>query len=125
MDPMQMPNFPVIPSPAVQAVRATDRQTAVLTHLLDGAATFKALILAVKELSRLAPDDHDVLVVVGEVRVGKVRYLEPHTLAFEGRDQNGQRAWVVQHFSQMSARVVHVPKRGPSRVITGFAPTPS
>ena len=36
---------------------------------------------------------------------------------------DGNQAGIVCHFTQLVARVVYLPKRGPSRVITGFAKT--
>jgi hypothetical protein len=96
----------------------------VSTHLFSGAATFDALISAVQELSRIAPDDCDVFVKVGNMSVLKVRFIEPHTFSFEGFNQEGQRSWMVSHFSQLRASVIYLPKRGPSRVITGFSNAP-
>jgi hypothetical protein len=96
-----------------------------LPKLLSGEATWLALKRAVDDLVRLAPQDHDVLVCVGDVSVHKIEFIEPHTLLFEGLDQNGHRTGLVIHFSQLNARVVYLPKRGPSRVITGFAPEQS
>ena len=100
-------------------------QTRILESLLSGRATFEALIQATQELSRLAPDDHDIFVLVGDIEVVQVRFIEPHTFSFEGFKEDGQRAWIVEHFSQLSARVVYRPKRGTSRVITGFSNVPS
>jgi hypothetical protein len=96
----------------------------VLTHSSSGAATFDALISAVQELSRIAPDDCDVFVKVGNITVLKARFVEPHTFSFEGFNQEGQRSWMVIHFSQLHASVIYLPKRGPSRVITGFSSAP-
>jgi hypothetical protein len=53
----------------------------------------------------------------------EARYIEPHTFLFKGVGQDGNRAGIVCHFTQIVARVVYLPKRGPSRVITGFAKT--
>ena len=106
-------------------VRAMKDQTRIFQSLLSGHATFEALVQATQELSRLAPNDCDILVIVGDVAVQQVRFIEPHTFSFEGFNQDGHRAWVVQHFSQLSARIVYLPKRGPSRVITGFSNAPS
>lgn len=101
--------------------RAIDDQTNVLRGLMSGAATFEALIKATQELTRLAPDDQDIFVLVDDVDVIQVRFIEPHTFSFEGFKEDGQRAWIVQHFSQLNAKVVYHPKRGTSRVITGFS----
>src|SRR5271154_5701770 len=103
-------------------VRAAKEQTRIFQSLLSGRATFDALIQATQELCRLAPDDSDVMVLVGDVEVVQVRFIEPHTLSFEGFKEDGQRTWIVQHFSQLNARVVYHPKRGTSRIITGFSP---
>ncbi len=111
----------LLPKPEV---RATQEQTRVLGSLLSGRATFQALIDAVQELARLAPDDCDVLILVNDVSILKVRFIEPHTFSFEGFDQNGHRTWIVIHFTQLTARVVYLPKRGPQRVVTGFSNAP-
>jgi len=87
---------------------------------LSGAATFKALKHAVDELCRLAPDDSDVVILVGDLTVLDARFIEPHTFSFEGRNQDGHPAWTIIHFSQLHARIVYRPKCGPHRVITGF-----
>src|SRR6266571_2310263 len=84
-------------------VSATQDQTRVLSHLLSGQATFDALTSAVQELSRLAPDDCDVLVQVGDIFVLKASFVEPHTFSFEGLNKDGHRTWVVIHFSQLAA----------------------
>jgi hypothetical protein len=96
----------------------------VLTHPFSGAATYDALISAVQELSRIAPDDCDVFVKVGNLCVLKARFVEPHTFSFEGFNPEGHHSWMVLHFSQLRASVIYLPKRGPSRVITGFSNDP-
>jgi hypothetical protein len=93
--------------PEARAVRA---QTQVFTSLMSGRATFDALARAVQELRRLTPNDCDVWIQVGNILVREATFVEPHTFTFEGFDQNGDRAWVVQHFSQLSATIVHRPK---------------
>jgi hypothetical protein len=55
----------------------------------------------------------------------EARYIEPHTFLFQGVGQDGNRAGIVCHFTQVVAKVVYLPRRGPSRVITGFATTSS
>jgi hypothetical protein len=62
-----------------------------------------------------------VLVQCGDVSVIKARFIEPHTFLFEGINQNGHQTGKVIHFSKLDAQVVFIPKRGPDRVITGFA----
>jgi hypothetical protein len=98
-----------------------------LPHLLSGLAMFDALNRAVQEVSSIAPDDCDVLILVGDLSVTKASFIEPHTFLFEGFTQDGHRSWIVCHFSQVSCRVVFLPKRGPervvSRVIHGFSPS--
>ena len=90
-------------------------------RLLCGDATWAALELAVNNLIISAPQDHDILIQVRDISVLKARFIKPHTFLFEGIDQNGHRTGMVLHFSQVEARVVYLPKRGPDRVITGFA----
>jgi hypothetical protein len=111
---------------AGRRMRAAAEAQIALPSLLSGAATFDALAGAVQELRRLAPDDCDVWILVGDIFVREARFIEPHTFAFEGFDEHGDRAWVVQHFSQLSARVVYRTKRDDvpftSGVIHGFNP---
>ena|SRR2546427_412224 len=90
-------------------------------RLLSGDATWFALQHAVEELSRTAPEDHDVLLLVDDLAVVEARYIEPHTFLFGGFDNDGNRTWIAMHFSQVSIRVVYLAKRGPSKVITGFS----
>jgi hypothetical protein len=58
---------------------------------------------------------------VFDIAMLNARYMEPHSFLFEGIDASGNRTSIVCHFTQLAARVIYLPKRGPSRVITGFA----
>ena len=100
---------------------ATEAQTVTMRGLLSGDATFSALNQAVEALSNAAPKDHDVLIHAFNISVTHVRYIEPHTFIFEGFDSENHPAFVTFHFSQLVAHVIYIPKRGPKRVITGFA----
>jgi hypothetical protein len=106
MNPLENMRMVVPRNPA----RAIDDQTTIMRGLLSGRATFDALDRAVKELRRLAPNDCDVWIKVGDVLVRKAVFVEPHTFSFEGVHENGDRAWVVQHFSQLSVTVIYRPK---------------
>lgn len=120
---MNPPQFFLGESPEVRAAEAAEQLNRSLRYHLDGRAAFDALVSAVEELSRTAPDNHDVLVLVGDLAVRKVRFDKPHTMTFEGFDSAGQRAWAIQHYTQLNARVIYRPhESGRSRVITGFAP---
>ena len=90
------------------------------SRFLSGKATWLALQSAVKEIASRVPENHDVLIQVGEVAVTGARFIEPHTFLFEGKNQNDEVTRVIVHFSKLDARVVYRPKRGPSRIITGF-----
>ncbi len=96
-----------------------------LPSLLSGSPTFYAIKSAVEESVRLAPDECDVLVFMGEVFLTEIRFIEPHTFLCEGFDQNGHHTRVILHFSQVLLRVAYRPKlsneRVVSRVIKGFA----
>jgi hypothetical protein len=92
-----------------------------ISHYTTGEASFIALKKAVDELVRLAPEDHDVLITAFNIFVTKVRYIEPHTFIFSGFTNEGHDTSVVCHYSQLLAHVVYLPKRGPEKVIVGFA----
>jgi hypothetical protein len=92
-----------------------------MPRLLSADAAFEALRQAVDELSRSAPSDHDVLIEAFGISVINVRYLEPHTFLFNGRDVQGHETFVACHFTQLVAHVTYRPKRGDRRIITGFA----
>ena len=92
-------------------------------RLLSGEATWQSLQAAVKALVAKAPNDHDVLLHVGGLMVTGARFIEPHTFLFEGITQDGHQSGLVCHFTQVVAQVIYLPKRGPSRIITGFAPS--
>ena len=92
-----------------------------LPHLLSGQATWFALQRAVNDLVARAPQDHDVLILAFDLAVLEAKFIEPHTFLFEGIGGDGNRAGIVCHFTQVVARVVYRPKRGPSRVVTGFS----
>ena len=96
-----------------------------LPSLLSGEATFLAIKSAIDEGVRLAPDDHDVWIYIGDVSVSEVRFIEPHAFLCEGVDKNGHWTKIICHFSQIFMKVVFIPKlsadRHVSRVIKGFA----
>ena len=89
--------------------------------LLSGDAAFTALQRAINDLSKSAPADHDVVLWAFNLTVTNVRYVEPHTLIFEGFDSENHTAFAACHFSQLVAHVIYVPRRGPERIITGFS----
>ena len=92
-----------------------------ISHWLSGDAAFSALKKAVDELTSTAPKDYDIVIQAFDLTVRKVRFIKPHIFLFSGVTDEGHDASVVCHFTQLVARVVFFPKRGPSRVITGFA----
>ena len=96
-----------------------------LPSLLSGDATWFALKRAVDDLVGHAPQDHDVLILVGDVAVLEAEFIEPHTFLFHGVNQDGHRTGIVAHYTQVVARIIYRPKQGPTRVVTGFAPTAS
>jgi hypothetical protein len=91
-------------------------------RLLSGDATLAGLKSAVDHLVGTAPQDHDVLILVDDLYVLNVTFIEPHTFLFEGVNLDGHQAARVIHFSQVQVSVIYRPKLGTSRVITGFAP---
>jgi hypothetical protein len=101
---------------------ATDAQIS-MPSLLSGDPTWLALVQSVEDLTRVAPQDHDVFLVAEDIFVLKAEFLRPHSFRFEGLNQDGHRTWVIVHFSQLKARVVYLPKRDAAapRIITGFA----
>ena len=115
---------PDIASKMAAVISTPIYQQKPLSHWLSGAAAFNALRQAVDELARTAPQDHDVLIEAFGIAVHDVKYMTPHTLLFRGLDDQGHETAVVCHFSQLVARVVYLPKRGQSRVITGFSNAP-
>jgi hypothetical protein len=90
-------------------------------RLLSGEATFQALVSAVGSMKENAPLDHDVLVEAFGLLVMEVNFLQPHSFVFLGFNGDGDRTCAVAHFSQVVTKVILRPKRGPERVITGFA----
>jgi len=87
----------------------------------SGEPTWNALQESVASLVSSSPQDHDVVVLVSDVIVHQAKFIGPHTFLFEGVNQQGHQTMLVVHFSKLDARVVYLPKRGPSRVVTGFA----
>ncbi len=116
-------NIPIGPP---LAVRVVQEQTHTIKTMMSGRSTFDALARSVQELRRLAPNDCDVWIRIGDILIREATFVEPHTFTFEGLDQHGDRAWVVQHFSQLSATVIFRTKREEkpftSRVVHGFNP---
>lgn len=92
------------------------------SRFLSGEATWMALQRTTQELLRVAPPDHDVFILVGDIRVATVSFIKPHSFVFDGFDQRGHQTSLILHFSRLEARVVYLPKRGPDRIVTGFGP---
>jgi hypothetical protein len=106
-------------------MRAAADAQAMMPSLLSGQATFNALSTAVDDLLKKAPQDCDVLVRIHSLIVENVRFIAPHTFFCEGYNQEGHPSSLVCHFTQLIAEVVFLPKKGNSRVITGFANVPA
>ena len=109
-----------------QRVQELHESQLALPRLLSGEAMFLAMKRAMDELVSRAPQDHDVWIQIHDLAVTEARFIEPHTFLFEGFDQDGHRAGIVCHFSQVKVRIVYRPKRSAdrtvSRVIQGFSP---
>lgn len=105
---------------AVKQDAANDAQL-LMPSLLSGNCTWLALQRAVDDLVSSAPENHDVLIQVGDISVIDARFIAPHTFIFTGFNHAGHRTGMVMHFSQVCAQVVYLPKRGPDRVVTGFS----
>jgi hypothetical protein len=95
-----------------------------LPALLSGDSTWRALQCAIEDLLKIAPEDHDVLIQVGDIAVHEAQFFAPHTLLFQGVNPDGHETCIVSHYSQLQARIVYLPKRGENRRITGFSPEP-
>jgi hypothetical protein len=98
----------------------TQLQTAALTGLLSGDATFATLKYAIEQLTPLAPKDSDVVIQAFNIIATKVVFCQPHTLLLHGVNEEGHDTFVVAHFSQLVAHVIYRPKIGPQRIVTGF-----
>lgn len=109
-------------------MRAAAEAQISLPRLLSGEAMFVAMKSAVTSLVNRVPQDHDVLIQIGDFFVTEANFIEPHTFLFEGYNQDGHRSTMVCHFSQVVVRVVYLPKREDTRfiskVIQGFNPNP-
>lgn len=92
-----------------------------ISDLLSCEAMAQALVSAVENARREAPDDHDVLVSVGNVLIEKVSFIHPHAIVFEGLENGAERTRIVAHFSQVFAIIAVRPKQGERRVVTGFS----
>ena len=116
-----------IPYMKPAALVAAEQQSEVMRGLMSGDATFLALQQAVHQLSKSAPKDHDVLIQAFGISATNVRYIQPHTLIFEGFNGEGHTTFSVCHYSQLVAHVVYVPPLQPDspRVITGFSNAPA
>ena len=109
---------------AAKFARQADAHEAqvALPSLLSGDATWFALKRAIDSLVSCAPQDHDVLILVGDVAVLEAEFIEPHTFLFHGINQDGHRTGIVVHYTQVQARIIYRPKAAPNRVITVFSP---
>src|SRR5439155_23547696 len=68
---------------AQQAQELRESQLA-LPRLLSGEAMFLAMKRAMDELVSRAPQDHDVLIQIGDLTITEARFIEPHTFRLDG-----------------------------------------
>jgi hypothetical protein len=75
----------------IQANRESKRYAAqiALPHLLSGEAMFIAMKRAVDDLVGRAPQDHDVLIQIGDLSVIEARFIEPHTFFLRASIRTG------------------------------------
>jgi len=91
------------------------------THLHSGQASLKALTEIVDELTKTAPEDHDIALITDNgLQVFDVRYFEPHTFVLCAHDQERHAVYEVLHYSQLRVRIIHAPKKLPERRVIGF-----
>lgn len=90
------------------------------SHWSSGEASLRALKQIVQELTRTAPEDHDIFIEAYDLIIFNIRYFEPHTFVLSGLDYQGNEASEVIHYSQLRVRVTHFPKKGPDRKVIGF-----
>jgi hypothetical protein len=81
-----------------------------LQSLMDGSSTFHAIQSSVEDLAKLAPENHDTLIVASGLIVDEVRFQYPHTIILTGSNQAGYRSSIVAHFSQVAIEVIHIPR---------------
>jgi hypothetical protein len=112
--------FRPLPTEASRARIEASQQAELTRGFLSGEAIFNALNKAVHDLVGVAPEEHDVLVEAFGINMTEVGFIQPHAFILRGYDQNGHNTYVVAHFSQLVARIVYLPKRGPEKVLTGF-----
>lgn len=101
---------------ALGAPSATDE----LGQFLSGQAAYVALEQAVHELGQLAGKDNDVMLKAGDITVGEIVYIEPYTLLFRGVNDQGQHAFALCYFSQITVRFTFIPKGNAKREPIGF-----
>jgi hypothetical protein len=106
--------------PAIKGAEMMVEAVQKMQNLMTGAATFRALQVAVNETLKAAPKDHDVVILAFGITVTNVSFAKPHTLYLGGYNADGHRTIVVAHHSQMVAHVIYRPQQGPDRIITGF-----
>lgn len=93
-----------------------------MSDYLSAEAAYGALQNAVDKFRRIAPENHDIVIEAFNILVTKVEYIEPYILSLRGFNHEGNDTLVVTHFTQLVARIVHVPKCVKrDRIITGFA----
>jgi len=104
--------------------RAVAEAQISMPNLFTGRAMWLAMKSAVEQVRGGAPKDHDVTLLVGNIAVTKTFFIEPHAFLFHGVNDGGENVWLGLHYSQLVFEVIHRPKNGPARVITGFSPRP-
>lgn len=91
-----------------------------VSYYATGHASIRALEQIIQELTRSAPEDHDIVIETDNLIVYSIRYFEPHTFVLCGQNNQGDIAFEVLHYSQLKVRITHFPKKGPERRVVGF-----
>ena len=95
-------------------------------------SAYDRLILYIRDFERELDGSHEIAMgfagdEAGVLRIEGLGFYNPDLLTFYGRDDNGAKAQLIQHVSQLSVTLLAVPKNGgeeePPRRI-GFHLTP-
>lgn len=84
---------------------------------------YNALVERVSSIQTSLDDKQEIGVVANGagllIHVEKVE-RDGQLIVFSGEDPNGQRSWLVQHYTQLNVQIVAVPKTKPAARRIGF-----
>ncbi len=81
------------------------------SHWQSGEASFKALTKIINDTTQTTLEDHGIIVKTQNgLQVFAITYFHPHTFMLSGKDDHGNEACDLLHYSQIHLRITKIRK---------------